>query len=203
MGGKGSGPQTGILHTSEKRIRILLRNPCISYAEIGRRLGVTRERIRQVHDGLFVEEVNTGRVRQHVCAVTKPKHPLPKNCLAFRLKEKCECLGFNFQPVYCRGSLARQRIPIPNEGIVNGHLCRLQTARLVRGYISISRWRVKKFAFCLSWFIDDGRWIIRPPDRFERTMFVEKAFTEKPGAYSDRHDWPEYIEAWHLLKKSP
>lgn len=202
MGGKGSGPQFSILDRAERRIRILLQNPCVTYAEIGRRLGVTRERIRQIHDDMFAEEANTGRVRMHVCALNKPKQPLPKNCLAFRLKEKCQSLGLTFQVVYARGSLSRQRVPLPTEAIVNGHLCRLQTARLIRGYISISRWRVKKFAFCLSLLLDDGRWIIRPPDRAYRTMFVEKAFTENLGAYSDKHDWPEYIEAWHLLKKS-
>lgn len=62
------------------RLTIWLMQPCVTFAEIAERFGVTRERVRQWH-GQFLPDAPTGRARQRECAVHQQRRRLFKDPL--------------------------------------------------------------------------------------------------------------------------
>jgi hypothetical protein len=53
-------------------------------------------------------------------------------------------------------------------------------------------------------YMPDGRWLVVPRSKWPKGTSTEfqPAALQKPGGKSKRHDWPAYIDAWHLLKKA-
>jgi len=62
-------------HGAHDRLVALLRQPCITFAEIANRFGVTRECVRQWHQRLL-PDAPTGHARQRLCRASQLKHRL-------------------------------------------------------------------------------------------------------------------------------
>lgn len=65
----------GVLHRNYKRITTLLAIDCMSFDEIGKRVGVTRERMRQFAKIL---NVTPGNKRRTICAIKRHSSDLNK-----------------------------------------------------------------------------------------------------------------------------
>jgi hypothetical protein len=194
MGGYGSGATQKV---NRERVIALLQEKCISMSEIAYRVGCSRERIRQ----LALKYLGiTGRERNWSCPLNRsnrvpelPDHNFVHDCLD---------LGFDVQPILNdRGSSNKQMV------LVNGKSCLLRKAstRFAGIHSSctvvfhISRSGSGDYDVCV-YELDDGRWLIVPQDRipFRSTDF--SVFPRaRVAAYSKRHDWITYINAWQFL----
>ena len=60
------------LHNRALRIRRLLERDCVTFSQVAKRLGVSRERVRQLAQRLGIKP---GRQRQRACAMAKQQTP--------------------------------------------------------------------------------------------------------------------------------
>lgn len=185
----------GVAHRQNGRIRALLNKPCISFSEIGRRLGLTRERVRQIAEQFYQE---TGRQRQRACAINNPQYKLPSDSLASQAEKVCREKGFSFQFV------SRQfgRRFSPNAAIIANEKCALRhCSERKNGNIVIRKplLNAEDSKFMLT-PMPDGRWLIVPRSKWpDKSTEFQPAALLRPGGKSKRHDWRAYIDAWHLL----
>lgn len=188
-----------VAHKQNRRLRALLQKPCITFSEIGRRLGLTRERVRQLAEKLGAQ---TGRERQYVCAINE--HPaLPPDCLALKAEKVCQEKGLRFQFEDGGGAGYRRRLST-HSAVIEGKKCLLRhSSGRPNGNIVVRRpeHSTKDADFLLS-YVPDGRWLIIPKGKWPRGESTEFQSNDllNPGGKSKRHDWPAYIDAWHLLK---
>jgi hypothetical protein len=187
-----------VAHRSAQRIRALLRNDCITNAEIARRLGVTRERIRQIAKQFGYQ---AGRVRHRACAIQRWfSLPLPPK--AELVRKLAVAHGLTCEPIKSVHGRGWRRFRL----MIEGHSC---------GIYSI--WAHKKKPSCLRlcrpesssmpdfalypW--QQGVFVI-PRSRFQTikcaTMFVFGRERRKSGTHSAQHDWTSFWNAWHLLR---
>lgn len=174
-----------VFHRKGKLIRAMLERDCITHAEIARRIGLTRERVRQV---ALKMGFATGRSRHAVCQ------------LARRRKEMAELF------------LAAQQRGLPVEplgrksGYINGKLCIQRQAcwhdvgNGKQKYTALNIHAPKtRFDIC-AWELPDGRFLLLPK---KLVNFVPTSFnpeeTEKTGTNSSSHYYRDYIERWSVL----
>jgi hypothetical protein len=87
-----------------ERLLAWLEEPCVTFAEIANRFGVSRERVRQWHQQ-WQPEAPTGRVRQRLCAQRRRRQAMLSDSLVRAFLK------------HARTTLARGRIrPIPTRG---------------------------------------------------------------------------------------
>jgi hypothetical protein len=189
-----------VAHLQNRRFRALFQKPCISFSEIGRRLGLTRERVRQLAERFGAQ---TGRERQYVCAVNERPGLLPPDCLALKAEKICQEKGLRFEFADGPGRGYR-RLSAHSVVVIEGQKCVLRhSTQRESGNIMVRKPErsAKDAAFLLS-YVPDGRWLIIPKDRWPRSESTEfrPSGLQKPGAKTKRHDWPSYIDAWSLLK---
>lgn len=183
-----------VFHQQGERIRALLGTPCITYQEIGNRLGVTRERIRQIHESILDGD---GRTRQHVCTLSKPKRMPSANSLVMKFREVCLKKGipFSFSPMGVRSFHSYR-------AIVNGQTVTFLKATVNNGTYTTIR-RSSFSAQITVYLLPGGNWMMVPFDKLPK---FSTTFQEMPnrdgvgfGKYT-RHDWPDYIENWRVFK---
>lgn len=174
-----------IFHRKAKLIRAMLERDCISYAEIARRIGLTRERVRQM---AVMMGFATGRSRQGICRMERRK----KAMVGFFLAAQEH--GFPVEPLNRKG------------GYINGKLCiqrqaswhKMGKGKLRYTFLNLNGPRAR-FDIC-AWKLPDGRFLILPRNlvNFVQTSFNPEE-TKKPGANSAAHYYRDYIERWSLL----
>ncbi|HYL86355.1 MAG TPA: hypothetical protein VE263_19175 [Candidatus Angelobacter sp.] len=174
-----------VVHRKAKLIRAMLERNCISHADIARRIGVTRERVRQLalQMGFAV-----GRSRQAVCRMERRRKAMAEFFVQAQKR------GFPVEP------LGRK------SAYINGKLCVQRQAcwhDIGKGpykytYLSIYQPRIR-FDIC-AWELPDGRFLILPKKLagFRQTTFNPEE-SERLGTYSSSHHYREYIERWSLL----
>jgi len=193
--------RSGVMHQQAQRIKALLHEPCITHAEIAERLGVTRERIRQIANQFACE---VGQVRKKACAIqTSLSRALPPKIEAIRKLAAehgltCEPVKKNLRGWRWRWSSHRM--------IIAGHPCSIRTiGQNKRNPFYLHLWSphglfVPDFALYL-W--QDGAFVV-PRERFETikgyTIFVFGRERGRSGRRSAQHDWPSFWNAWHLLR---
>src|SRR5258708_31337772 len=64
-----------VLHRKGKLIRAMLERDCITHAEIARRIGLTRERVRQL---ALLMGFAAGRSRHAICRMERRKQEMPQ-----------------------------------------------------------------------------------------------------------------------------
>ena len=183
---RGSTRHTlSVLHRKAKLIRAMLERNCITHAEIGRRIGVTRERVRQLalHMG-FAD----GRSRQAVCRMERRRKEMAEFFVEAQKR------GFAVEPLGTRSAY------------INGQLCvqrqacwhTIGNSEHKYTYISI-RQPAGRFDIC-AWKLPDGRFLILPKKLvgFRQTTFNPQE-SERPGTANSSHYYRQCIERWSLL----
>ncbi len=177
-----------IFHRKAKLIRAMLERNCITQAEIARRVGLTRERVRQM---ALMMGFADGRSRHAIC----------------RMERRRKAMADFFVAAEQRGFLAE---PLSRKsGYINGKLCIQRQAcwhdvgngKHTYAMLSIHRPKVR-FDIC-AWQLPDDRFLILPR---KLVNFVQTSFnpekTEKPGTNSASHYYRDYIERWSLLGRA-
>lgn len=176
-----------VFHRKAKLIRAMLERDCIPYAEIARRIGLTRERVRQM---AVMMGFAAGRLRQDICRTKRRK----KAMVGFFLAAQQH--GFPVEPINRKSAY------------INGKLCVQRQAswhKMGKGrkyaFLNLNRPKTQ-FDIC-GWKLPDGRFLILPKDlvNFVQTSFNPEE-TKKPGANSAAHYYRDYIEKWSLLGRA-
>jgi predicted XRE-type DNA-binding protein len=174
-----------VFHRKARLIRAMLERNCITQAEIGRRIGVTRERVRQLALQMGFAD---GRSRHAICRMARRKKEMAE--FFVEAQER----GFQVEPLGTRSAY------------INGQLCVQRQAcwhDMGKGkhkytYLSIHQPTVR-FDIC-AWKLPDGRFLILPKKLvdFRQTTFNPEE-SERLGTASSSHYYREYIERWSLL----
>lgn len=193
--------KAGVLHRQSKRIQALLAKPCLTLESIAKRVGVTRERVRQIS---LMVGVQCGP-RRNVCIVqrvTKRNHgPNKQRINSGLLKgviEACDGREWRVETLPMEGGLIRTHAVR-----INGALCHLSLATTkLSGYVTLRRPRDPNVQFIL-YQLPDNRWMVVPIQSAPKTSTsIAPTLTERGKRVLTkkcRHDWRNYIDAWHLL----
>jgi hypothetical protein len=174
-----------VVHRKAKLIRAMLERNCITHAEIARRIGLTRERVRQRALQMGFAD---GRSRHAICRMERRRKEMAEFFVEAQKR------GFAVEPLG------------PRSAYINGKLCVQRKAcwhdvgknEYKYTYLSIFRPR-SRFDIC-AWKLPDGRFLILPKKlaSFRQTTFNPEE-SERLGTYSSSHYYREHIERWSLL----
>jgi hypothetical protein len=163
----------------------MLERDCITHAEIARRIGLTRERVRQL---ALLMGFAAGRSRHAICRMERRKKEMPEFFLQAQKR------GFEVEPLGTRSAY------------INGKLCVQRNAcwhdvgnsGYKYTFLSIRQPTVR-FDIC-AWKLPDGRFLILPKKLtgFRQTTFNPEE-SERLGTNSSSHYYRDYIERWSLL----
>ena len=174
-----------VFHRKAKLIRAMLERNCITHAEIARRIGLSRERVRQLALRMGFAD---GKSRHAICRIERRRKAMAEFFV------KAEEHGFAVEPLGAKSAY------------INGKICVQRQAcwRNIgkRGYqytyICIRR-PVSRFDIC-AWKLPDGRFLILPKEQvgFRQTVFNAEE-SSHPGSATTSHYYREYIERWNVL----
>jgi hypothetical protein len=174
-----------VVHRKGKLMRAMLERDCITHAEIARRIGLTRERVRQL---ALLMGFADGRSRHAICRMERRKKEMAEFFLQAQKR------GFEVEPLgarsaYINGKLCVQRNACWHDVGSNEHKYT---------FLSIRQPTVR-FDIC-AWKLPDGRFLILPKklSSFTQTTFNPKE-SERLGTNSSSHYYRDYIERWSLL----
>jgi hypothetical protein len=193
------------IHTEATRIRALLDKKCISHSEIAKRVGLTRERVRQIAHKWGYE---TGRVRGQICALEQSKKSTDSFDLMAILQEECKKhqLLFDYKPRQWKTAPQRANRLEKRECLINGKQCRLRTSNITtlngNEYITLQAIRNNKPQdFILYYNREVKIWLVLPFEKrpLKMTMFAKE---ESNYGIAGVRNWRQYINAWHLLKEA-
>jgi len=181
-----------LLHCSAGGLRALL-DSNLNFSMIGRRLGVSRERVRQLASNLGYKP---GRERRAQCTLARIAEELIETPVITALQHSCPYPVELIRRPSARGDLWFYTTEVR----ILGKRCAIYRAR----FMSIDKVRFhysRGFSglcdFCLV-LIPDGRWIVCPSVKSVSTCFKlgERSLPGNPGAF---HGWNERIGAWQIL----
>jgi hypothetical protein len=188
-----------VYHRQHRRIKRLLSDNSFSFADIGNKFGITRERVRQIARQLGME---SGRQRQEQRALHQ-RVPAWSERKGYReLIAKGKELGYTVTPSRVdstEGWRFQARIVL-----INGWRAHIIYMRTRGRYLAFGRSGVPADFYLgispIGFFIFPSTlWNTFP----ERTMFSPTPCPMgKPGfTRSHRHDYLKYLEAWKLLRR--
>jgi hypothetical protein len=194
-----SDHRLSVYHRQHRRIRSLLSNKALSFVDIGDRLGITRERVRQIARQLGME---SGLQRREQRALRK-RMPDWQNRKGYReLIAKGKRYGYTVTP---------SRVDSP-EGwrfqarivVINGWRTHIVYMRNRGRYLAFGRSDVPADFYVgispIGFFIFPSKvWKTFP----ERTSFspIPCPIGQRGFNHSHRHDYLNYLEAWKLLRR--
>lgn len=189
------------LEQRQKRIEALLAANCLTYEEIGRRVGVSKQRIGQIAKMLDV----IGRDRRRGCALfrhsQKAEQQKRDGLLAVLLRHVPDTYAFETVPTkkpLTRYAI-RQRVVL-----INDYFCALMIATLrpeqptPSVQIHSPRGINRNADFLLYYNADHDLWLIVPHAEVARASTM---FSLNPNWKGHGKDWRPFINAWHLLEK--
>lgn len=186
-----------VYHRHYRRIKDLLSNNSLSFADIGDRLGITRERVRQIARQLGM---TSGRERRKQQAMEKRMSAWHERKDHRELIAKCKELGYTVAPSRCDTRLGWRF----EDGIVviNGWRTHIVYIRTKGRYFVFKRSVVRADFYVgispIGFFIFPAKvWKTIP----EHTSFSPIPCTsgQRGFTHSHRHDYLNYLEAWKLL----
>lgn len=177
----------GSFHRYAALTTAMLETDCITHVQIAARLGVTRERVRQIANTVGFK---TGRERQAVCTMRRLND-------SPRMKKISAAVpgGFKIEPVGLRSRVI----------LVNDYRCLVRKAcwhfkeKRRKKYVHINGVVWAKGDFILYEMPDNLGWLVVPKEKGPMYPTMFSMNPEKSGAHSYRHDLPTYLNAWHLL----
>jgi len=182
-----------LLHCRATRLRALL-DTCLNFSVIGKRLGVSRERVRQLALRLGYK---SGKERRVLCRLKRREDEGIESPVIKALRRSCPYPVELIRLPSARGDLRF----FATEVMILGKRCAIHKANhqiketlhfnYSRGYASLC-----DFSLVL---IPDGRWIVCRSRQSGNTCFKlgERLIPGRPGAF---HGWNERIGAWHILE---
>ncbi len=174
-----------VFHRKAKLIRAMFELNCITHAEIARRIGVTRERVRQLALQMGFAD---GRSRHAICRMERRKKEMAEFFV------EAEKRGFGVEPLGAKSAYINGKICVQRQA------CWHEIGKEGYKYIYLSIHRpTGPFDIC-AWKLPDGRFLILPKDLvgFTQTSFNPEE-SGSPGTASTSHYYREYIERWSLL----
>ena len=174
-----------VFHRKAKLIRAMLERNCITHADIARRIGVTRERVRQLALQMGFAD---GRSRHAICRMER------------RRKEMAEFFVQAQKRGFAVELLGRRSAYINGKLCVQRNACWHDVGSSEHKYTFLSiRQPSVKFDIC-AWKLPDGHFLILPKKLvgFKQTTFNPEE-SESLGTASSSHYYREYIERWSLL----
>jgi hypothetical protein len=174
-----------VVHRKGMLIRAMLERDCITHAEIARRIGVTRERVRQLALQLGFA---TGRSRHAVCRMARQKKTMAEFFVQAQKRGfEVELLGR--KSAYINGKLCVQRNACWHDLGQKGYEYTYLSFRPPEG----------RFDIC-AWKLPDGRFLILPKNLAPsgQTTFNPEE-SKHPGTASSSHHYRQHIEKWSLL----
>lgn len=174
-----------VVHRKGKLIRAMLERDCITHAEIARRIGLTRERVRQL---ALLMGFAAGRSRHAICRMERRRKEMGEFFVAAQKR------GFAVEML---GTMSAS---------INGKVCLqrkacwhdIRTGKYKYTYLSVHR-PACRFDIC-AWKLPDGRFLILPEKLvgFRQTTFNPEE-SDRLGTNSSSHYYREYFERWSLL----
>jgi len=174
-----------VVHRKGKLIRAMLERDCITHAQIARRIGLTRERVRQLALKMGFAD---GRSRHAICRMERRRKEMAEFFVQAQKRGfEVELLGT--RSAYINGKLCIQRKACWHD---------IGTSGYKYTYLSIRQPR-SRFDIC-AWKLPDGRFLILPKKLtgFRQTTFNPEE-SEHQGTASSSHYYRQHIERWSLL----
>jgi len=191
--------QRSVMHRHWRRLHALLSEECISYEEIGQRLGITRERVRQYHQAI-AGTPGLGGQRRTVCTLRSRDQRWREIPDIATLLTTCP---LPVVPILTSTPLGYAL----NTVTIMGQRCIIRHVSLTGPegrYMAIHRSQPQNVGadFVLYLLPNDRGWLVIPRDRCPTrgTQVSLQPLTGGRGFTKHaRHDWREYLNAWHLL----
>jgi hypothetical protein len=167
----------------------------LSRVETSRRLGCSRSYVDYIAKhklGIDLKELR--RKRQEIAFTTRRlSEPLQA------LERKCKTLGLGFSRV---PSPHNPYLPHRQEAKINGKSVAVR-ALIRRGDYYVIRGFPVQAEFVVHANLKEDAWLVMPAKAAPRneTMFSPLPSGVRPGRGDARHDYRDYLGAWHLLKK--
>jgi hypothetical protein len=202
--------ERGVGHSQRDRIAKLLETPCVTFAEVGDRVGVSRQRMQQIAVKMGI---NPGRQRQRVCSIAKfftgEERHVTDTPLFAELQGICDRKGIRFEIIPVVTTVGHF---VPKwhtrHLLLNGRPCFVGSLRVMRRGLSKNR---KYYCFTktkspvdfdIRKSVDKGDWWVFPHDELGNQTSFSGAPLAKYGSPDCRHDYvAKYKEAWHLLSQ--
>jgi hypothetical protein len=186
-----------VYHRQHRRIRGLLCNNSLSFADIGDRLGITRERVRQIARQLGME---SGRRRLEQ-RVLRQRMPVWQKRKGYReLIAKGEKFGYSVTPSRVDSSDGWRFQA--RDVVINGWRAHIVYMTARGRYFTFRRSDARADFYVgispIGFFIFPSKvWKTFP----ERTAFspIPCPSGQRGFTHSGRHDYLNYLEAWKLL----
>src|SRR5260370_25336897 len=174
-----------VVHRKGKLIRAMLERDCITHAEIAGRIGLTRERVRQLALKMGFAD---GRSRHAICRMERRKKEMAEFFVQAQKRGfEVELLGT--RTAYINGKLCIQRKACWHD---------VGRGEYKYTYLSIRQPR-SRFDIC-AWKLPDGRFLILPKKLtgFRQTTFNPEQISHHATPNSS-HYYRQHIERWSLL----
>ena len=174
-----------VFHKKAKLIRAMLERNCITHAEIARRIGLSRERVRQLALQMGFAD---GKSRHAICRIERRRRAMAEFFV------KAEERGFPVEPLGAKSASINGKICVQRQACWH----EIGRAGYKYTYLCIRR-PVSRFDIC-AWKLPDGRFLILPKKLvgFRQTVFNPEE-SEHPGTANSSHYYRECIERWSLL----
>lgn len=185
-----------VAHKRSRRLRALLSIDCLTYAEIGSRLGISRERVRQLADQSGPKP-HVGWERRKSCTLNKKRMAFRKRRFVQELLKR----RFQVEPVYHRKGVTWFSKTM---FYVNGLLVSLQKASFMRKGKYVSLYKPARRADVYVWALPDNNYLILPKEKLtfpSMTSFaMHKVSPRTRGASATRHHhYFSYVNAWRVF----
>lgn len=189
--------EKGVLHS--KRIRVLLESDCLRFYEIGERLGVSRERVRQVAEHFGMD---AGLTRRTSCALKQreTKSPARNNPRFMAFTKACERHGLHWQLVEVNNASFASSFIIVNDSLVA--LRSAKSFKTKRGrcfHLAPCKAR-RKVRFIAYLFNGLDRWLVVPIGSAPQRNTTCNPFGRDYKS-NQRQQWKAHLDAFHLLKR--
>jgi len=185
--------QQSLLHCRATRLRALL-DTCLNFSVIGKRLGISRERVRQLASRLGYK---SGMERNTLCRLKKWEAEAIEDPMITALRQSCPYPVELIRLPSARGDLRFYASVV----MILGKRCTIHKAsyhgkETVHFNYSRGFGGLCEFSLVL---IPDGRWIVCQSLKPGSTCFKlgERILPGRKGSF---HGWNERIGAWHMLE---
>ena len=196
----------GVFHKQSGRIRALLAENCLTFTEIGSRLGVTRERVRQIAKIL---ETAPGVERMKTCTLNRHK-----SIQGNRLPDTDPALIERFLKLRTGGyeveaSFVDHRNPNGHIAVtINGHSCRISITKATAAKMSprakVLHYRFQdprlKCEFLILYIAKEDAAYIVPRSWLPATIYIAKCGTRSYEGYKNQRDYEQFRENFEQLK---